>query len=267
MSFSFNGGPWEVPGDSLCPNQACSGSACTSGRSASCLLPCDSSVLRMQAERNPMSTKTALEIEFKEDCTVIHMAQEYPGYTDEIKCVILTELSEAEVERKYGVLLPQYYPFLIASASIKVPIDDFNRNENKYKKRMARNTGLFVLDEEAERYHQELSVPSVEDLIAAARVKAEIRMKVRRTLGKLPEAQRRRLVKHYVQKKTWKEISQEEGCTDRAIGYSIQTAKKNYLKIWKKDFLKGTPLSKHDEGVYSMLGAIASSIMNKGEVV
>ena len=210
-----------------------------------------------------MVTRTELEIAFAEECTVIFMAKEYPGYTGEVKCVILTELSEKELSMKYADILPIYFPYLVASSSLSEPIDNFNRNEDKYKKRMVRNTGLFALDDEAEKHHQELCVPSVEELIEASRVRREIQVNVRNTLKKLTDKQRRRLIKHVIQKKTWKEIAEEEGCADRTVGFSIQSAKKKFQKFWRKDLLKGTPLSKHNEGVISMSGAITSSRLNR----
>ena len=232
-----------------------------------CFLSCDFFAFRIQAERNHMKAKTELELAFKEDCKVIYMAQEYPGYSEEIKCMILTDLSEQEVQRKYSILLQQFHPFLVLPTTIKETIDEYNRNEDKFKKRMIRNTGLFAIDEEAERFHSELSVPSADDIISTNREKNDIQERVNRTLSKLSTVQRRRLIKHYIHGMTWKEIGDEEGRSDRAIGFSIQAAKKKFQKFWRKDFLNGTPLSKHSEGVISMSGAISSSDKaKKGEM-
>lgn len=233
-----------------------------------CFLSCDFFALRIQAERNHMDAKTELELAFKEDCKVIYMAHEYPGYSEEIKCMILTDLSEQEVQKKYSSLLQQLHPFLVLPTTIKDAIDEYNRNEDKHKKRMIRNTGLFAIDEEAERLHTELSVPSADDIITANREKNDIQKRVNWTLSKLSTVQRRRLIKHYVHGMTWKEIGDDEGRSDRAIGFSIQAARKKFQKLWRKDFLNGTPLSKHSEGVISMSGAITSSDKSKnGEVL
>lgn len=191
---------------------------------------------RIRAERKCMKIRSELEQAFAADCTVIRMAKEYAGYFDDIKCVILTDLSETQIREKYTGLLAQYSPFVIAPPTLKAAIADYHCNENKHTKRMVRNTGFFPIDEDAERIHPELVGPSVEELFFHNVTTQDLQISVRKALSKLPEVQRRRLVKHSFLKKTWKEISIEERCSERAVGYSIKAAEKNFLAIWEKDF-------------------------------
>ena len=55
-----------------------------------------------------------------------------------------------------------------------------------------------------------------------------------KAMGKLPKKQKRRLILHYFYDMTYKEIAEIEGCSVRAVGYSIQKAVKELKKILKK---------------------------------
>ena len=191
---------------------------------------------RIRAERKCMKIRSELEQAFAADCTFIRMAREYADYFDDIKCVILTDLSEAEVKRKYEKLLRQCYPYVVAPAALKAVMRDYTRNEDKHEKREARNTGLFGYDEEAEKMHSELTIPSFEEIFFQNEAKRQCRERVRTVLAKLPKTQQRRLVKSCVQKKTWTEIACEEGRTERAVYRSVQTAKKNFRNIWLNEY-------------------------------
>lgn len=53
-------------------------------------------------------------------------------------------------------------------------------------------------------------------------------------IKELPIIQRKRLIKYYVENKTYEEIAKEEGCTKRAIKFSIDIAIQKLSKKIKK---------------------------------
>lgn len=55
-----------------------------------------------------------------------------------------------------------------------------------------------------------------------------------KAMGKLPKKQKRRLILHYFYGMNYKEIAEIEGCSVRAVGYSLQKAVKELKKILKK---------------------------------
>lgn len=66
----------------------------------------------------------------------------------------------------------------------------------------------------------------VEDTIE----KKEIIRKLNSSIKKLPSVQKRRLIKYYFDDKTLEKIAKEEGCTKRAIKFSIDLALKKISK-------------------------------------
>lgn len=187
--------------------------------------------------------------EFKNDCKVLSLAKEYPGYVGYENYMILTDLSKEELINKYGVLMKNYEPYLIGPMRLYSPIADFEKNEDKFEKRNARNTISIEVDCDDERI-----IPSlrVEDIMSSAIIKSddeEIYDLVWKALRKLPLAQRRRLIKWAVDGKTLLEIAESEGVTKAMIGKSVQTAKDNFKKYFEKRLTFDTRLSKEDEGI------------------
>ena len=151
-----------------------------------------------------MKYKTELEKCFKEECTVINMNAEYPGNPSPIKWVIITGYSREELESKYSEVLTSYRPYEIASPEAKEIITDFNRNEDKHKKRQLRSISIFDLDEEVDAWCP--AVPSFVDQQEMDEEAEELKMAVRKALLELTETQRRRLCMYYLQKMTYQEM-------------------------------------------------------------
>ena len=211
-----------------------------------------------------MKYKTELEKCFKEECTVINMNAEYPGNPSPIKWVIITGYSREELESKYAEVLTSYRPYEIASPEAKEIIADFNRNEDKHKKRQLRSISIFDLDEEVDAWCP--AVPSFVDEQEQAELDEmieEFRKKtVHESLSKLTEHERTRLIKSVLGGKSIREIAVEENCSSRAVAYSIADAKNKMKKNVEIAFTKGTPLSKYSEEDTSMSGDASSSTSN-----
>ena len=56
-------------------------------------------------------------------------------------------------------------------------------------------------------------------------------------LAEIPDKQRRRFILRHEHRMSLKEIARLEGCSERAVKYSIALAKKNLKDILEGDFL------------------------------
>ena len=212
-----------------------------------------------------MKKYTDLEKQFKEECTVININAEYPGNPFPVKWMIITGYTRVELEEKYSEILSVYTPYEIAAPSVKDAIDEYNRNEDKHKKRRMRNTSIFDLDEEVGAWCP--TVPSFEEDFLERSEKDKLEKQiidaVRAALDTLTETQKRRLLMYHIDKKSTREIARLEGGREhRGILESIKAAEKKFLKSIKNTYPNGIPLSKYSEGVIPMSGVIASSTSN-----
>lgn len=57
--------------------------------------------------------------------------------------------------------------------------------------------------------------------------------RLHRAITKLPEIQRRRLILHYFQGLTYERIAEMEGCTKRAVKFSVDIAVEKLKKFFK----------------------------------
>ena len=190
-----------------------------------------------------------LYAEFKKECKVLSLVKEYPGYVGYEKYMILTGLSKEELSKKYGVLLKNYEPYVLGSMQLYSPISDYEKNEDKFEKRNARNTISIEVDSDDE---QTFSSLQVEDDLLMSVVKSddeELYDRVWKALRKLPEVQRRRLIKWAIEGKTLLEIAKDEGVSKQMVCKSVQAAKENFKKYFGERLTFGTPLSKEDEGI------------------
>ena len=211
-----------------------------------------------------MKAASKLETRFREDCTVISMKDEYPGCPDEIKFVILTDLTETELRRKYSDILKEYEPYWVDSAKLRAPIDDFKRNEEKHRKRRLRNVSSLDFDERVCTKH--LPIPSFEKEQEMKEAEEErlrcISIVVHQALGTLTEVEKSRLVRSVLGEKTVRAISEEDGCTFTAVAKTIRNAKKKMRTSMEYGFTKHAALSIYYRRVNPVSDAIASSGTN-----
>ena len=209
-----------------------------------------------------MKNITELEKQFREECTVINMDAEYPGNSGPIKWVIITDYTREKLEEKYSEVLIRYSPYEISPSATKEVIADYNRNEDKFKKRHMRSMSIFNLDETVDSrcpaipsFVDEQEKAEQEEQAHVARLNA-----VRAALCALTEIQLRRLCMYHLRKMTYQEIAAAEGAKDhKSVRESVKAAEKKFKKVFQNTPQNGTPLSKYSEGVISMSGLISSS--------
>lgn len=191
----------------------------------------------------------ALFAEFKKDCKVLSLAKEYPGYVGYEKYMILTDLTKDELNQKYSVLLNNYEPYIIGSSQLYSPIADYEKNEDKFEKRNARNTISICVDEDADNTFEPLQVGDYLTELSEQQDADEKRRLIHTALGTLTDSQRRRLLMWAIDGMTEEEIAMREGSSQQAISKNLDKARKKFELIFSKGLYFGTPLSKEDEGI------------------
>lgn len=73
---------------------------------------------------------------FPTECKLINLKYEHKGYTGTEKWAIVTELTEKELFEKYSDVISRYTPFVLLSVEQGKVISDFEKNEDKHRKRM-----------------------------------------------------------------------------------------------------------------------------------
>lgn len=82
---------------------------------------------------------SALDEQFYIDCEVIETKYEYPQYTGVEKWIIITDLTEEELNSKYAEQIAPLRPYIILSRSFGEVRNDFRRNEKKHHMRSVRS--------------------------------------------------------------------------------------------------------------------------------
>lgn len=167
---------------------------------------------------------SAIEEQFKKDCTVIELKYEYPNYTGTERFAIVSELSQATIETKYTEQLRELTPYIFLDIGFLSVRKDFIQNEDKARKRMAEKHDAFGYDDEMELYHNELAEQDFSiDYINDCYLKG--------LLKKLPEQQFRRIYQYYLYGYSIVEIAEKEGVSHQSISKSIKAGLKYLKKI------------------------------------
>lgn len=174
---------------------------------------------------------SALDEQFKKDCKVIDLKYEYTDYIGSVRWAVITDLTETEIFERYPEQINPYTPFIVLSPAFGEVRDEFMRSENKHRMRAARSVDAFCYDDELTAvFHPELVADTLE---------AEFLLKVEAdelwaAIEKLPEIQKRRLIKRYFRGMSSRAIAQEEGVNyskiDKSIAAALNSLKKYFLR-------------------------------------
>lgn len=173
-----------------------------------------------------------LKEKFKLECEVVNLSYEYPGYDGKEKFGIITSLNDRELNEKYAKLIKQFSPYIILPQEMKMVRRIYGRNDEKFEKRYQRNLSKFGIDDKTEKIHIEVSLPSAEDILMAKEEKSEIHRNLNKAISRLPEIQKRRIIKYYINNMTFEEIGKSEKCSAAAVCQSVEVAIKNMKKYF-----------------------------------
>lgn len=171
---------------------------------------------------------------FPNECKLINLKYEHKGYTGTEKWAIVTE---KELFEKYPDVISRYTPFVLLSVEQGKVISDFEKNEDKHRKRMNLTLDCFCFDDEiSAKFHQELC--SFDELTFEKRERyekqklRELQIKtVKEGIDLLTETQKRRLIAAFFEGKTYRTIAQEEGASFTKIEKSVMQALKKLKKF------------------------------------
>lgn len=168
--------------------------------------------------------------QFKQECKIINLNYEYPGYKGDISWAIVSELTENEILKKYPEEIKKYIPFVwLSSMQGKVFVES-ERNSHKHKMRASRYLDAYGYDDDIGVYHSELVVDSFDE----ERDREFDSFRLHLALQKLNPKQRERTIKYFLNGKSLKEIAVEEGVAFSAVDKSISAALCN-LKIFMSE--------------------------------
>ncbi|MGN0487669.1 MAG: sigma-70 family RNA polymerase sigma factor [Ruminococcus sp.] len=190
------------------------------------------------------------EKRFYENCQVIELKYEYPGYTGFENWAIISNLSENELMEEYQEIVTQYTPFLLLSFEQGQAINIFKNNEDKHRKRMCRTTDIFGYDDELfSQFHNEMpNYCDNPETLREQEWEKQIREKqiitLREGIDSLTEIQKRRIIAVFFNGKTTREIAKDEGVYHSAVVRSISQSLKKLNFFLKNRVSKTPPLSK-----------------------
>lgn len=90
------------------------------------------------------------------ECKLINLKYEYYGYAGDEKWAIVSELSKRGTAWRNIELVEKYIPFVLLSVKQGEAINEYNRIEDKHRKRRVNNELGFGFDEVTEYAHPEL---------------------------------------------------------------------------------------------------------------
>ena len=179
--------------------------------------------------------------EFKKFCKVLYLEREYPNHLGNADWLIISDLSEEQLQKRFSETLSKYIPYILLSNEQGEPILESIRNNHKHEMRSKRTTEPFNYDDELlPLFHSELLSfvdPLEEKDRLIERVKDENKLdelieKERKTLSLMKPIQRDRLIKNIVRGLSSRKIAKEEGVNYSTVDKSIRAAKKNFRRIF-----------------------------------
>ena len=155
---------------------------------------------------------------FKKDCKIIDLQEEYQQYHETVRYVIISKLTEDELVQRYGECLIRYKPYCLMNIDISDVLNEYWKNENKYRMRYIRNTdGQGYREGQTEQCSSKL----IKDDFSEKWVFSEY---LKQAMKLLTPLEKERLIERFYKGKTLKDIANEHNCSVMAIKYSIDSA-------------------------------------------
>ena len=189
--------------------------------------------------------KMSIYIDGKMEFQAVNLITEYGQKLNGCKYAIASRYPQERLEELYKENLRKFSPFIYLTEAQYGPIRDFNNNENKHHMRDVNNHDDYGYTEEfMEIMHDcELLCADPEPDVLTAIIEREDEQQMAKYIAVLPiamttltEKQRKRLMMHFYEGKTFREIAAAEGTYENAIDYSIKKKKKQLAKYFKKFF-------------------------------
>ena len=186
--------------------------------------------------------KMSIYIDGLMEFQAVNMITEYGQKLNGCKYAVASRYSKERLEELYTENLRKFSPYIYLTEEEYQPIRESNNNNNKHHMRDVNNHDDYGYTEDMmEAMHEcTLLLADPEPDVLTAIIEREDAALMARQIAALPDAmatltekQRKRIVMHFYEGKTFREIAEIEGTAEAPIDRSIQDAKK---KI--RDFLK-----------------------------
>ena len=186
------------------------------------------------------------ENKFKQECKVINLEIEYEGFVGEERYAIITDLSEAELQTKYGKEIKKYEPFVILSREMGKVFTEYENNEKKHEMRNKRNESLCDWSDEKDDSY---NTNTTEDILTLMENELDEKEKeanseliietVQKALLVLTPRQRDVLMAHYLKGRSYREIANINGTTVNTVWTTCKRAKKKFTNAVRKIMEEG----------------------------
>lgn len=153
---------------------------------------------------------------FKTECNFFKCEKEYPGWTGNEKYIIVTDVPEQELLKKYPRVLSAMRPYLIVGTDYG-KLRNESYNAERRAKWFSAKYDAFGLNDETEIFHNELIDYSFSDRLTLS-------MELEEAFKELTEIQRKRVIKYYFKRMTMEDIANSEGTVKSAVKKSLEQA-------------------------------------------
>lgn len=152
----------------------------------------------------------------------------------------ISDLSYEQITERYAPFVECYLPFVLLSKDMGEVFAEFNRNEDKFYKRMRRDDVYGFEDGTTERYNIKCCVPDFAEALFRECFPQQL---VEKAFALLTPIQQSRVKQHIFGKKSFAKIAASEGKAKNTIQESYDAAIKKMKKFLKNTLPKDTPYS------------------------
>lgn len=169
---------------------------------------------------------------FKEECKLINLKYEYPGYTGIEKWLIITDLSEGTLIDTYKGIIEKYKPYILMTKEQGAAITSFDSNEKKHYERNLNLCDMYGYEDDTfETYHPEMICDFFNEYYHKYDDLQEALIEVKPLIKK-------RIYKYYFLGYSYTEIAYEENVSVGAVKNSIERTLKQMKIFINKNMLK-----------------------------
>lgn len=186
--------------------------------------------------------KMSIYIDGKMEFQAVNMITEYGQKLNGCKYAVASRYSKARLEELYTENLKKFSPYIYLTEEEYEPIRESNSNNNKHHMRDVNNHDDYgYTDDMMEVMHEctLLCADPEPDVLTAIIEREDEELRTRqiaalpRAMSTLTEKQRKRMIMHFYEGKTYREIADTENADFSSVRDSINLAKeklKNFLK-------------------------------------
>lgn len=169
-----------------------------------------------------------LKKEFEEKYNPIFIEDIYPGHPEKEQYFLVLDGTERDIEPQYSEVLEQYRPFVIISSKDADLLLECEHETKSLRNRVNKHETFCDDDVLAIIANNEnMLESSPEETLEEMERKKKLSTRVRESIKKLPEMQRRRVVERFYRNMTMEEIARFENVSEPAVQKSIKLALSN----------------------------------------